>query len=76
MHILAFILMFVVGSIGAALDGDFSGIDAIGKFVFGAEFFIGVMWMMATCPGLLILICVVLFLVVYGLSSESKENAD
>ena len=29
MHILAFILMFVVGSIFAAFDGDFSGIAAI-----------------------------------------------
>ena len=73
MHILAFILMFVVGSIGAALDGDFSGIAAIGKFIFYATFIIGVMWMMATCPGLLILICVVLFSAVYGVSSENKE---
>lgn len=73
MHILAFILMFVVGSIGASLDGDFSGIAAIGKFVFGTAFFIGVMWMVAMCPGLFILICVVLFSAVYGLSSENKE---
>ena len=36
MHILAFILMFVVGAIVAACDGDFSGIAAIGKFVGGA----------------------------------------
>lgn len=73
MHILAFILMFVVGSIGAALDGDFSGIAAIAKFVFYATFIIGVMWMMVTCPGLLILIFVVLFLVVYGFSTNNKE---
>ena len=33
MHILAFILIFVVGSIIAACDGDYSGIAAIGKFV-------------------------------------------
>ena len=33
MHILAFILIFVVGSIIAAYDGDYSGIPAIGKFV-------------------------------------------
>ena len=30
MHILAFILIFVVGSIIAACDGDYSGIAAIG----------------------------------------------
>lgn len=29
MHILAFILVFVVGAIAAACDGDFSGIVAI-----------------------------------------------
>ena len=33
MHILAFILIFVVGSIIAAYDGDYSGIAAIGIFV-------------------------------------------
>ncbi|MFR6049359.1 MAG: hypothetical protein ACLUG6_13615 [Lachnospira eligens] len=31
MHILAFILIFIVGSIIAACDGDYSGIAAIGK---------------------------------------------
>ena len=33
MHILVFILIFVVGSIIAACDGDYTGIAAIGKFV-------------------------------------------
>ena len=33
MHILAFILIFVVGSIIAACDGDYSGIAAIDIFV-------------------------------------------
>ena len=33
MHILAFILIFVVGLIIAACDGNYSGIAAIGKFV-------------------------------------------
>ena len=33
MHILAFILMFVVGSVGAAVNGDWSGMAAIGKFL-------------------------------------------
>lgn len=33
MHILVFILIFVVGSIIVACDGDYSGIAAIGKFV-------------------------------------------
>lgn len=73
MHILAFILMFVVGSIGAAMDGDFSGIAAIGKFLFNATVIIGFMWMLATCPGLLIFIFVVLMLIAFGLSSNNKE---
>lgn len=73
MHILAFILMFVVGSIGAAMDGDFSGIAAIGKFVLYATFIIGFLWMMATCPGLLIFIFVVLLLIAFGLSSNNEE---
>ncbi|MDD6036696.1 MAG: hypothetical protein PUC30_10995 [Lachnospiraceae bacterium] len=38
MHILAFILLFVSGSVGAACDGDFSGLQAnnkvTGVFVF------------------------------------------
>ena len=35
MHILAFLLLFVVGAILAACNGDYSGIAAIGKFVGG-----------------------------------------
>lgn len=31
MHILAFILMFVFGAIGAAMKGDYSGTIVIGK---------------------------------------------
>lgn len=70
MHILAFILIFIVGSIGAALDGDFSGIAAIGKFVFGATFIIGFLWMMATYPEVIVILIVVLFLI--GLASSSN----
>ena len=73
MHILAFILMFVVGSIGAALDGDFSGIAAIVKFVIYATLIIGFMWMMVTCPVLLIMILFMLFLLVYVLSANNKQ---
>lgn len=39
MHILAVIIMFVFGSIGAASKGDFSGIAAIGKFLLGIGIF-------------------------------------
>jgi hypothetical protein len=35
MHILAFILMFVFGAIGAAMKGDYSGTIVIGKVLMG-----------------------------------------
>ncbi len=40
MHILAFILMFVFGAIGAALEGDFSGTIFIGKVLMGIGAFL------------------------------------
>lgn len=33
MHILVFVTMFVIMSIGAAFDGDWSGIQFIGKVI-------------------------------------------
>ena len=63
MHILAFILIFVVGSIIAACDGDYSGIAAIGKFV---GFFV---WLF-TQPVLLIIAIVVLVLIVICCSAK------
>ena len=44
MHILAFILMLVVGSIVAASNGDFSGLIGIGKIVGGIIFVFALMW--------------------------------
>lgn len=40
MHILAFIILFIFGSIGAAFKGDWSGIEAIGKFLFLRYYYI------------------------------------
>ncbi len=54
MHILAFILIFVVGSIIAAYDGDYSGIAAIGKFV---GFFIAIRSIMVIYPACFIKLC-------------------
>ena len=45
MHILAFILIFIVGSIIAACDGDYSGIAAIGKFVGFFVLLFAVLWL-------------------------------
>lgn len=58
MHILAFIFIFVCGSINAAFHQDYSGIEAIGKFLlFVALFFI--MAFILTNPVLLILLVVI-----------------
>ena len=45
MHILALILMFVVGAIIAACDGDYSGIAAIGKVVGFFVLLFGMLWL-------------------------------
>lgn len=49
MHILAFLLLFVVGAILAACNGDYSGIAAIGKFVGGCVVISGGMVIYAAC---------------------------
>ena len=63
MHILAGILMFVVLAIVAACNGDFSGIEAIGKFV-GVAVLIFVMLWLFTQPVLLLVVVAVLIIVV------------
>lgn len=63
MHILAFILIFVVGAIAAACDGDFSGIAAIGKIVGGAILVIGMLWLF-TQPVLLVIVIVLLVVII------------
>ncbi|MEI3321584.1 MAG: hypothetical protein V8R92_01375 [Eubacterium sp.] len=63
MHILAFILMFVVGAIIAACDGDFSGVIAIGKFVGGALLIFGMLWLF-TQPVLLIIAIIVVVIII------------
>ena len=45
MHILVFILIFVVGSIIAACDGDYSGIAAIDIFVGFFVLLFAVLWL-------------------------------
>ena len=45
MHILTLILLFVVGSIIAACDGDYLGIAAIGKFVGFFVLLFAVLWL-------------------------------
>ena len=47
MHILAFIVLFIFGSIGAAFKGDYSGIEAIGKFILWFIIWFGVCYLLA-----------------------------
>ena len=62
MHILAFIILFIIGSIGAACKGDWSGIGAIAKIVGFIALFLIVGYMMIN-PVLLI-IAVVIFCII------------
>ena len=71
MHILAFILMFVFGSIAAACSGDFSGLAAIGKFVGGVILVLAMMWLF-TQPVLLVIVIVLLILIGICCSGSSK----
>lgn len=58
MHLVAFVILFIIGSINAACHKDFSGIEAIGKFLlFVALFFIIAFILMN--PALLILAVVI-----------------
>ena len=61
MHILAFLLLFVVGAILAACNGDYSGIAAIGKFVGGCVLLFLVAWLF-TQPVLLVIAIAILII--------------
>lgn len=76
MHILVFILMFVFGSIGAAMKGDYSGTVVIGKWLMG----IGVFFFLACIltgfstegSGTIFLISIVM--AIFGGLLAAKEN--
>lgn len=67
MYIVGSIILFVILSLGAALDGDFSGIEAIAKFVGFVLLMVGVMWLL-THPVLLLV--VIALLVIVGLAGS------
>lgn len=67
MHLVAFIILFIIGSINAAFHKDYSGIEAIGKFLlFVALFFI--MAFILLNPALLVITIIVLVLIAIGCS--------
>ena len=63
MHILAFILMLVVGSRVAASNGDLSGLIGIGKIVGGIIFVFALMWLLLH-PVLLVIAIFILIMFV------------
>ena len=63
--------MFVVGSIVAACDGDFSGLAAIGKFVGGAVLIFTMLWLF-TQPALLIIVIVMLIVIAMCCSGSPR----
>ena len=69
MHILAFILMFIAGSIIAACSGDFSGLAAIGKIV-GFFVLLFVMMWLFTQPILLVVVIVMAIFILIVCSSS------
>ena len=67
MHLVAFVILFIIGSINAAFHKDYSGIEAIGKFIlFVALFFIMAFLLMN--PALLVIAIIVLVLIAIGCS--------
>lgn len=67
MHLVAFVILFIIGSINAAFHKDYSGIEAIGKFIlFVALFFIMAFLLMN--PALLLIAIIVLVLIAIGCS--------
>ena len=63
MHILALALMFLVGAVMAAFDGDYSGIAAIGKFVGFVFLMIALMWLFLHPAALILVVAVFGFIV-------------
>ena len=69
MHLVAFIILFIIGSINAACHKDYSGIEAIGKFIlFVALFFI--MAFLLLNPALLVITIIVMVLIAIGCSKS------
>lgn len=66
MHLVTFILLFIFGSIAAACRGDWSGIEAIGKFILYAAVIIGVACLVLNPVLLIVAIVIIVFLILVG----------
>lgn len=71
MHILTFCLLFIVGSIQAAAQGDWSGIQAIGKFIGFIALFL-IFGYILTNPALLVIVIILFVVVLIGICGSSK----
>lgn len=63
MHILAFVLYFIIGSIDSATKGDWSGFEAMGKFLLYSGLFILMAFLLLN-PALLIMGIIILVMIV------------
>ena len=70
MHILAFILMFIIMSIIAACSGDFSGLKVVGEIVAVIALFFLFGWLILNPAFLVIVIIVIILIAIGGLSSK------
>lgn len=70
MHILTVIIWFIIASIIAAGEGDFSGLAAIGKFIGWTLVIIGILWMFTQPVILAIFTIIAIVVLVYSLGSN------
>ena len=69
MHILEFIILFIIGSIGAACKGDWSGIGAIAKFIGFIALFLIIGYIMIN-PVLLIIVVIIFVIILIACCSK------
>lgn len=69
MHILAFILLFIFGSISAACKGDWSGMAVIGKVILFIALFLIIGYIMIN-PALFIIAVVVFVIILIACGSK------
>lgn len=67
------IFLLIILVIGAALNGDTSGLQAIGKILLYVGLFLGIAWTIVNVPWLLVLVAVVV--IVWGIASSSNNNS-
>lgn len=69
MGIVAAIFMFVIGAVFAACDGDFSGLEAIGKFILYVGLFFLFAWMILN-PAVLVIFIIIVVLALFAVMQK------